>query len=87
MQKFEQVDNYSFLSKDMFDEKFENTKDELFSTNDYNAMILNNKSVNGSKMPKIGNLSRMEELCNTSSVNNTLDVFDKELKNIMNMQE
>ncbi len=71
----------------MFDEKFENTKDELFSTNDYNTMILNNKSVNGPKQYKGGNnMSRMEELCSNISANNTLDVFDKELKNIMKMQ-
>lgn len=81
------ADNYSFLSKDMFDEKFENTKDELFSTNDYNTMILNNKSINGGvKIPKSGNMSRMEEICSNASINNTLDVFDKELKNIMQMQ-
>ena len=85
--QIQNVDTYSFLSKDMFDEKFENTKDELFSTNDYNTMILNNKSVNnGHRMAKNGNMSRMEELCSNASVNNTLDVFDKELKHIMKMQ-
>ena len=51
-------------------------------------MILNNKSVNnGQRLAKNGNMSRMEELCSNASVNNTLDVFDKELKNIMKMQQ
>lgn len=43
------ADEYSFMSKDMFDEKFEMTKDELFSNQDYNAMVLNSRT-NDSKI-------------------------------------
>ena len=50
LQSFQpRADEYSFMSKDMFDEKFEMTKDELFSNQDYNAMVLNSRS-NDSKI-------------------------------------
>ena len=45
----QKADEYSFMSKDMFDEKFEMTKDELFSNHDYNAMVLNSR-LNDSKV-------------------------------------
>jgi len=40
------------MSKDMFDEKFEMTKDELFSNQDYNAMVLNSRNDSKLKLKK-----------------------------------
>lgn len=88
------ADEYSFMSKDMFDEKFEMTKDELFSNQDYNAMVLNSR-LNDSKiklkreLQGSEKLTRLEELNNTGTMskNDTLDFFDKELNKILTLQE
>ena len=89
------VDEYSFMSKDMFDEKFEMTKDELFSNQDYNAMVLNSRNDGKLKLKKelqgSEKLSRLEELNNTGmtlpSKNDTLEFFDKELNKILTLQD
>ena len=85
----QRADEYSFMSKDMFDEKFEMTKDELFSNHDYNAMVLNSR-INDSKVrlkPQL-NLNNSTELNNTAALSNksnTLEFFDKELNKILSL--